>query len=121
MPKPVRTAAALLLACLSPAVAPAQSPPAPSPLAPSPLAPSPAVTAPACAPAEAILRHLEARYGETPRSLGLSAGGRLMLLLANEETGSWTVVLQSPGGPACIADSGEGYEALKPATPRSGA
>lgn len=61
-----------------------------------------------CAARAEMARLLSARFGETPRAMGLVAPDRMMELFASE-TGSWTLVLTTAEGLACLMASGQSY------------
>ena len=76
------------------------------------------ITLPA-APAEAqmvcgkrteMVRQLSEKYGETRRSMGLAEGRGVVELYASEETGSWTILVTSPQGTACMMAAGESFQ-----------
>jgi hypothetical protein len=62
-----------------------------------------------------IIRQLDEKYGETRRSLGLAGGRGVVELYASDETGSWTILLTSPQGTACMMASGEAFQ-IEPVT-----
>jgi hypothetical protein len=61
-----------------------------------------------CAPAEAVHEGLSRNYGETPQATGEAADGAVMALYANEETGTWTLLVVTVGQ-ACLVASGGGF------------
>lgn len=63
---------------------------------------------PQCAAREAVLERLSAQYEEEPVSIGVTATGSLLEVLASPE-GSWTIIITVPGGPTCLVSSGEGW------------
>ena len=71
-----------------------------------------ALTAPAlaaqCAPREQVVQHLASDYNEKPVGMGLSASGALVVMFASP-AGTWTAVMVSPTGAACVADVGDGW------------
>jgi len=69
-----------------------------------------AAPAPQCAAREAIIERLSVKYEEQPVSLGVTATGSLLEVLASP-SGSWTIILTLPGGPTCLVSSGEGWRA----------
>lgn len=72
-----------------------------------------------CAPRVQVVERLTSQYGENVVGLGLSSAG-VMELFANEDSGSWTVVLTTPVGITCHVGSGEGYERIDPVEIKSG-
>ncbi len=67
-----------------------------------------AAQSPQCGAREAVLDRLSAKYGEQPVSIGVTATGSLLEVLASPE-GSWTIVVTVPGGPTCLVSSGDGW------------
>jgi hypothetical protein len=71
-----------------------------------------ALTAPAlaaqCAPREQVVQHLASDYNEKPVGMGLSASGALVVMFASP-AGTWTAVMVSPAGAACVVDVGDGW------------
>ncbi|HEY9549770.1 MAG TPA: hypothetical protein VIR45_09745 [Kiloniellaceae bacterium] len=61
-----------------------------------------------CAAREAVLERLSDHYHEEPVSIGVTATGSLLEVLASPE-GSWTIIISVPGGPTCLVSSGEGW------------
>lgn len=73
----------------------------------------------ACASRETIVERLAAGYGETRAGLGI-AGNQIVELFVSAETGTWTIVVTRPGGPTCLAASGQNWEATDEAPPMPG-
>jgi len=69
-----------------------------------------------CAGPDVLPDLLSRTYGEAVAGQGL-AGGALVQLWRNRQTGSWTILLVSPDGAACALASGEDWmeEDLPPA------
>jgi hypothetical protein len=61
-----------------------------------------------CGAREAVLERLSSRYEEQPVSLGVTATGSLLEVLASP-SGSWTIIVTIPNGPTCLVSSGEGW------------
>ncbi len=57
-----------------------------------------------------IVRQLGEKYGETRRSMGLADGRGVVELYASEETGSWTILITSPQGIACLMAAGQAFQ-----------
>ena len=54
-------------------------------------------------------------YGETRQSVAIHSEGEAVVeTWANEDTGSWTVILTSPTGISCIALHGMGWASTAP-------
>lgn len=63
-----------------------------------------------CLPqAAALAQQLGQQYGETLSAAGVAAGGGLMQVYSNAESGTWTIAVTIPNGPTCIVSSGEGW------------
>jgi hypothetical protein len=67
---------------------------------------------PSCGERDAILQRLSGTYAEKQVGAGVTADGRLLELFA-AKSGSWTVLITYPGGPTCVATSGDGWRHLK--------
>ena len=67
-----------------------------------------AAQAPQCAEREAVLERLADSYHEEPVSIGVTATGSLLEVLASPE-GTWTIIITVPNGPTCLVSSGEGW------------
>lgn len=63
-----------------------------------------------CAPYESVVTQLADGYQEQLRTLGLAANGAVVVQFANEETGTWTILVVSPQGIACLIASGENWQ-----------
>lgn len=79
---------------------------------------APTSTAPAipasisCATREIVIDRLKNQYGETRRSIGLGANNGVIETFANEETGTWTIIVTTPNGMSCLVASGQAFETL---------
>ena len=71
-------------------------------------------------PTPALAERLASEYGEAPAVGGVDATGRLLVMYANAETGTWTAVLATAEGLSCIVSSGEGWSTERVAAPRPG-
>ncbi len=63
-----------------------------------------------CDARDQVVEHLAERYGETLQSMGLHSGNGLLEVYASEETGTWTILVTSPGGTSCVVAAGEMWE-----------
>ena len=67
---------------------------------------------------DSLVRHLERDYGETKQMSALTTDGSVVSVLSNPDTGSWTLVVFSPDGTACMPlagkESWEEYEQVVP-------
>jgi hypothetical protein len=62
-----------------------------------------------CERRDIIVASLTEKYGEAAQSMGLDKRGNLLEIFASAE-GSWTALLTSPGGEACVVAAGEAFE-----------
>lgn len=65
-------------------------------------APAAAIT---CLPQADLYATLSAEYNEAPQMQGLSGDGKLMQLWASE-AGTWTLIVITPQGQACVVGVG---------------
>ncbi len=70
-----------------------------------------AAQAPQCGARQAMIDRLASKYGEHPVSLGVTATGSLLEVLASA-AGTWTILVTVPGGPTCLVSAGEGWRDL---------
>ncbi len=61
-----------------------------------------------------ISAHLEKDWGERPAALALDAAGRLVTILANPESGTWSLLMTAPGGRTCLIHHGTAWEPFAP-------
>ncbi|MEX1306333.1 MAG: hypothetical protein WEA84_14350 [Rhodovibrionaceae bacterium] len=64
-----------------------------------------------CGDRQEIAARLQAGFGERLAVTALTDGGALLEVLA-APSGSWTLLLTNPGGPACVVASGQNWRAL---------
>lgn len=65
-----------------------------------------------CADHAVISTRLAEGWGESRQSIGLGADGAVVETYASLETGTWTIVVTTPGGPTCLVASGDAFEAV---------
>ena len=70
-----------------------------------------------CGEYETIIKNLAAKYDEAPVSMGVTANGTLLQVLASPDGETWTVLLIHPTGISCITATGEHWEAVPLANP----
>ncbi|MEQ9607573.1 MAG: hypothetical protein RLN99_07890, partial [Kiloniellaceae bacterium] len=70
--------------------------------------PAAAQAASQCGAREAVLDRLSSKYDEEPVSIGVTATGSLLEVLASPE-GTWTIIITIPNGPTCLVSSGDGW------------
>ena len=64
-----------------------------------------------CGPRDAIVAHLAQNYSENRRAIGLAANNAVLEVFA-AESGSWTILVTTPGGPTCLVASGENFQQM---------
>ena len=62
-----------------------------------------------CASAAGLQDELSRRYGEAPASAGETDGGAAIVVMANRETGTFTVLALMPNGVGCVLATGRGW------------
>jgi len=67
-----------------------------------------------CAPRWLVLNTLVRGHGEAVFVSGITPGGHLLEFLLNIKTGTWSVVVSTPGGPSCIWATGIARASIKP-------
>ena len=73
-----------------------------------------------CAPRDSLVSHLGERFGEVPTARGLTAAGTVIEVLASAGE-SWTIIVTSPDGTACIVATGQAWSPVSPIRPSGGA
>lgn len=76
--------------------------------------PAPATAQSVCAERTQMIEQLEERWGEIRHSAGLTGDDRVMEVFVNPETGTWTIIVTSPLGHACMIAAGEFFNLLLP-------
>ena len=74
-----------------------------------------------CGERERIVQVLSEKYGESRRSIGLTAQGAMVETYASDATGSWTITVTFPAGQMCLLASGQSYVSLADEVVPSGA
>lgn len=69
-----------------------------------------------CGPHKVVTSQLAKHYQEKREAIGLSATGMLMEVYASQH-GTWTILMTSPAGIACIIATGERFEIIVPPPP----
>ncbi len=64
-----------------------------------------------CGDRAAIIAHLAAGYGERPVAIALDARGRVLEVFA-APSGTWTMLVSTPGGMTCLVASGTAWSPL---------
>lgn len=70
-----------------------------------------------CAERGAIVERLARDYGEHRQTIGLVGDRQVLELFASEETGSWTILLTTADGIACLVAVGEQFHRFDPVPP----
>lgn len=63
----------------------------------------------ACGKRGDLLAHFQQSYHEVPNVIGLTTDGRLLEVVVGP-SGSWTMLVTAPGGPACVIATGEDWQ-----------
>ncbi len=66
-----------------------------------------------CMDRNVLVSRLADRYQEAPLWRGASPRGHMMELFANDDGGTWTLVVSVPTGMSCMVASGEGWRNLR--------
>lgn len=61
-----------------------------------------------------LTAQLKALYREDPAAIGLSESGRLMEVFASPDGRTWTIVMTTPDGLACIMAAGKNWDVIIP-------
>ena len=69
-----------------------------------------------CGDTAGIHSHLSENYGESTIWYGLNQMGDMVEIVANGETGTWTLLLNKPGGITCLMNDGHGSSVMEPTT-----
>lgn len=64
----------------------------------------------ACGERAKVVETLQEKYGETRRGIGVAAGNRVLEVYASAKTGSWTAIISTMDGRACIVGSGDRWQ-----------
>lgn len=64
----------------------------------------------ACANRDLVVQQLAERYGESLQSMGLHGQGGVLEVWASDETGTWSILITSPDGKACMIAAGKMWE-----------
>lgn len=67
----------------------------------------------ACGPRDKLEAHLSIKFGEARFAQAMSAGNAVNFY-ANSQSGSWTLVVVTPQGMACVMAAGQDFETAKP-------
>jgi hypothetical protein len=83
------------------------------------LAPGLTQAAGVCAPTDALVASVKAQFGEVPAFHGTLRDGSMLMVLIDPVDQSWTLLLKTGDGMACVLGSGDDFEAetQKPGEP----
>lgn len=73
-----------------------------------------------CAPRDMVVERLATKYGESRQSMGLGSNNAVIEVFASPVSGSWTIIVTTPRGIACLVASGQAYETMAEALPAEG-
>lgn len=62
-----------------------------------------------CGERRQVVSRLAEKYGETRRGYGLQQGAAVVEVYASGDTGSWTILLSTPNGLACLLAAGQNW------------
>ena len=65
-----------------------------------------------CNQRDDVLGHLAQKYREVPVAIGVTNRGGLVEVLSTSDGNTWTIIISSPDGEACMVAAGEGWRAL---------
>lgn len=74
-----------------------------------------------CGRREEVVQRLTGAYGETRRGLGIQHGQAVVEVYASDDTGSWTIILSTPEGLACLLATGSDWSGGRPSGAPRGA
>jgi hypothetical protein len=67
-----------------------------------------------CNQRDDVLGHLATKYQELPVAIGVTNRGGLVEVLSTDDGETWTIIISSPDGQACMVAAGEGWRRLAP-------
>lgn len=73
------------------------------------VAPGLARTQAACGERDAVVANLSETLNEVRRGGGSTGTATIFEVWASEETGTWTILISTPNGQACVMASGDGW------------
>lgn len=59
-----------------------------------------------------VLAHLKSKYQENPIAIGLSNTGGVVELITADDGKTWTLIISTPNGMACLIAAGESWESI---------
>ena len=74
----------------------------------------PAAAQSVCGARDDFVDHLAQRHDEAPAAMGLSSNGKMIEVLTNSATGTWTIIVTNADGSACVIAAGEAWQSILP-------
>ncbi len=65
-----------------------------------------------CTDHDSIVERLTTTYGESRQSIALGSNNTIVETFASLDTGTWTIVVTTPGGPSCLVAAGQAYQPI---------
>ncbi len=69
--------------------------------------------APKCDQRVKVIGLLAQKYKEAPIAVGVTSTGGLVEVLTTGDGGTWTIIVSTPNGIACLVAAGEGWRNLE--------
>ncbi len=63
-----------------------------------------------CAPRDTLIERLASQYGERRQAVGLANNNTLVEVYSSDESGSWSIVVSTAGGPSCLVAAGTAFQ-----------
>ena len=73
-----------------------------------------------CAPRSGMVDTLADKYRESLQSMGLTSDNKIVEVFASPETGTWTIIISSAAGMACVVASGQAFALFSDGLPKPG-
>jgi len=70
-----------------------------------------------CAERGVIVERLASQYGESRQAIGMAGDRQVVEVFASLETGSWTILVTTTSGIACLVAAGQHFEHLNEPLP----
>ncbi len=70
-----------------------------------------------CAQRDVVVGKLNSDYGESRKTMGMTANNGIIEMYASEETGSWTITVTHPNGMTCLLAAGTSFEQVQEELP----
>lgn len=79
-----------------------------------PLGASAIAAEPVCARRSDVVKELANRYKEIPVAVAVANNGHLLEVLTSGTGGTWTIIITSPNGVACMVAAGKDWQQTLP-------